>query len=72
MENHEGCPYGASDCPKIETLRKMIERNNEELKIINDNVIQLTSTIKTISYIAGVFITVTTTILAALIGVCLL
>lgn len=63
METHEGCPYGASDCPKIETLRKIIEKNNQEIQTINDNVVQLTTTIRNASFFIGIVVTIISSVI---------
>lgn len=65
MVLHEECPYGASDCPKIETLRKMIEKNSKQLEDVNNNVVELTTTIRNTAF----FIIIAATILAGIIGV---
>ena len=65
---HEECPYGASDCPKIETLRKMIEKNSKDLDSLNDNVVALTTTIRNASFFVGIIVTIG----AAIIGVLVL
>ena len=67
MTDNEGCPYGASDCPKIESLRKIIEKNSKELQEINDNVVQLTTTIRNTSFFIGIAVTIIAAILGALI-----
>lgn len=59
------CPYGASDCPKIESLRKVLDKNSRDIEQINTNVVQLTTTIRNASFIIGIIVT----ILAALVGV---
>ena len=68
MTAHEECPYGASDCPKIESIRKMIEQNNKELKELQSNVVQLSTTIRNASFVIGIVVT----IVAAVIGVAVL
>lgn len=62
---HDECPYGASDCPKIESLRRTIERNGRDLEELKDNVAQLTTTIRNTSF----FILIAATIIAGFIGV---
>lgn len=68
MTAHEECPYGASDCPKIESIRKMVEQNNRELKELQSNVVQLSTTIRNASFVIGIVVT----IIAAIIGVAVL
>ena len=68
MTAHEECPYGASDCPKIESIRKMIEQNNKELKELQNNVVQLSTTIRNASFVIGIIATV----IAAVIGVAII
>lgn len=68
MTAHEECPYGASDCPKIESIRKMVEQNNRELKELQSNVVQLSTTIRNASFVIGIVVT----IVAAIIGVAVL
>ena len=68
MTAHEECPYGASDCPKIESIRKMVEQNNKELKELQSNVVQLSTTIRNASFVIGIVVT----IVAAVIGVAVL
>ena len=58
------CPYGASDCPKIESLRKVLDKNTKDIEQINTNIVELTTTIRNAAFIVGIIITV----LAALIG----
>lgn len=65
MTPHDECPYGASDCPKIESLRRMIQENNKELNDLQQNVVELTTTIRNASF----FIVIAATIVAAVIGV---
>lgn len=59
------CPYGASDCPKVNELRHLLERNGKELDEVKTQVIELRTTIKNASKVIGVLIS----ILIALIGV---
>ena len=68
MVAHEECPYGASDCPKIESLRRMIEKSNEDIDSLSNNVVQLTTTIRNASF----FICLAVTLGAAIIGVLIL
>ena len=68
MTAHEECPYGASDCPKIESIRRMVEQNNRELKELQNNVVQLSTTIRNASFVIGIVVT----IVAAIIGVAVL
>ena len=68
MTAHEECPYGASDCPKIESIRRMVEQNNKELKELQNNVVQLSTTIRNASFVIGIVVT----IVAAIIGVMVL
>lgn len=68
MTLHEECPYGAQDCPKIETLRKLVEKNGRDLDRLNDNVVQLITTIRNASF----FILIASTILAGIVGAYLL
>jgi hypothetical protein len=65
MTPHEECPYGASDCPKIESLRRMIEQNGKELEQVNKNVVELTTTIRNTTF----FILIVATLLAGILGV---
>lgn len=65
MTPHEECPYGASDCPKIESLRRMIEQNGKELEEVNRNVVELTTTIRNTTF----FILIVATVLAGILGV---
>ncbi len=59
------CPYGASDCPKVNELRHMLERNGKELDEVKSSVIELRTTIKNASKVIGVLIS----ILIAVLGV---
>lgn len=47
------CPYGASDCPKLKDLRRMLQDNRKELEETKLMVIQLNTTLKTVAKILG-------------------
>lgn len=59
------CPYGASDCPKVRELRKMIQDNGRELAEVKESVIRLDTTIRNASKVIGALVS----ILIAVIGV---
>ncbi len=59
------CPYGASDCPKVKELRKMIQDNGREIAEVKESVIRLDTTIKNASKVIGALVS----ILIAVIGV---
>lgn len=59
------CPYGASDCPKINSLESMVEKNGQDLAQLRKEVTQLSTTLKNASYL----ITTIVSILIAIIGV---
>ena len=51
--NDTDCPYGASDCPKIKDLRRILQENRKELEETKMMVVQLNTTLKTVSKILG-------------------
>lgn len=63
------CPYGASDCPKVSELRRMLEENHRELEVVKSSVISLDTTIRNASKVIGVLVSVLITILVTYIGV---
>lgn len=67
-EHLDECPYGAGNCPKVESLKKLMEKNIRDLETVNNNVIALTTTIKNTSFFIGIAVTVA----SALIGVYLI
>jgi hypothetical protein len=64
----DSCPYGALDCPKIESVKKVLDENSKQIEEININVVKLTTTIRNASFVIGIIVT----ILAAIIGADLL
>lgn len=56
------CPYGASSCPKVQTLEKTLEKNTEELDNLKLEVTKLNTTIRN----ASVLLTTVVSILIAL------
>jgi len=56
------CPYGASSCPKVQTLEKNLEKNTEELDKIKVEVTRLNTTIRN----ASLLLTTVVSILVAL------
>lgn len=59
------CPYGASNCPKVDELKRMIEKNGKDLADLNRNVIAMKTTLKN----ASLLITSMISIFIAIIGV---
>lgn len=59
------CPYGASDCPKVNELRRMLQENHQELNEVKASVIKLDTTIRNASKVIGVLVS----ILIAILGV---
>ena len=59
------CPYGADDCPKIESMKEILKANSKEIYEIKKQVTSLESTIKTVGFIAGIIAAG----IAALIGI---
>ena len=59
------CPYGASDCPKVSELRRMIQENGRELNEVKASVIRLDTTIRNASKVIGILVS----ILIAILGV---
>lgn len=59
------CPYGAKDCPKVNELRNMLQENRKELDEVKKSVIQLDTTIRSVSKIIGTLVSV----LIAILGV---
>ena len=59
------CPYGASDCPKIESLRKVLDKNSKDIEEINTNIVQLTTTIRNAAFIIGIIVTILATLIGA-------
>ena len=62
------CPYGASDCPKIEALEELVKQNGQEVKELRKDVTQLNTTLKNASYL----ITTIVSIVIAILGVVVL
>ncbi len=62
---NEDCPYGASECPKVTELHKLLIRNSKELDEVKATVITLNTTLRTFSKIISVMLT----FLTGLIGV---
>lgn len=56
--NDSECPYGASDCPKIKDLRRMLQDNRKELEETKLMVVQLNTTLKTVGKILGGMMTI--------------
>ena len=65
------CPYGASDCPKVNELRKMLAQNHEELDAVKESVIQLRTTISFTGKVLGVLVSVLIAFMGAM-NICLL
>lgn len=61
--NDSDCPYGASDCPKIKDLRRMLQDNRKELEETKMMVIQLNTTLKTVAKILGAMMTLVVAII---------
>ena len=61
--NDTDCPYGASDCPKIKDLRRILQENRKELEETKMMVVQLNTTLKTVSKILGAMMTLVVAII---------
>ena len=60
------CPYGASDCPKVSELRRMIQENGKELNEVKATVIELKTTIRNASVVLGILISIFTTLIGVI------
>ena len=60
------CPYGASDCPKVNELRHLLERNGRELDEVKASVIELRTTIKNTAKVISVLISILITIMGVI------
>jgi hypothetical protein len=52
------CPYDPNDCPKIRELRRIVERNESDIKEIHESVVRLETTIKTATKVMIVLATI--------------
>jgi hypothetical protein len=52
------CPYDPNDCPKIREIRRIVEKNESDIKSINESVIRLETTIKTATKVMIVLATI--------------
>ncbi len=52
------CPYDPDDCPKIREIRRIVEKNENDIKSINESVIRLETTIKTATKVMIVLATI--------------
>ena len=65
IQSEDSCPYGLdNECPKIRSIRSMIEKNGEKLDGLEREVTTLATTVKN----AGYVITIIVAIVVALIG----
>lgn len=60
------CPYGASDCPKVNELRRMLQENHNELNEVKTTVIELKTTIRNASVVLGILISIFTTLIGVI------
>lgn len=61
----EHCPYGAEDCPKVKELKEIVIENKNELAEVNRNVIRLTTTLKNVSYVITLVVSIMTSVIGA-------